>query len=32
MEKDVVVVCQNCGATKLNWEIVCQNCQDTHSK
>ncbi len=25
-DKDVVVVCSNCGQTKLVWETVCKNC------
>lgn len=27
MNKDVIVVCSNCGKTKLSWEVICTNCK-----
>ena len=25
---DVIVICSNCGKTKLKWETVCPHCKD----
>tara|TARA_B110000444_G_C18539748_1_gene455153 strand:- start:453 stop:557 length:105 start_codon:yes stop_codon:yes gene_type:complete len=27
-----IVVCSNCGETKLKWEIVCPKCKKMNSK
>jgi hypothetical protein len=32
MENDVIIVCDNCGATKLIWQTVCPTCQGTTKK
>jgi predicted ATP-dependent serine protease len=32
MENDVVIICGNCGATKLVWQTVCPTCQGTNPK
>jgi len=29
---DVVVVCSNCGKTKLKWETVCPHCKEVDIK
>jgi hypothetical protein len=32
MENDVIVVCTNCGKTKLAWELLCTSCKQTQGK